>query len=614
VPEFSAFPEPIEPYSEDPGMAGEQLDDVPDAEYDFEERDGLYFDNGTEDDEFADGGETTGPVGDTPESNTDVAIPEAAAGHEIAERTEVDSELATLLGVNAAKLGSATIDELLAANDAYNYSRPLGKNGAGEDITDPNAGHRDFLNCLPNLTNTAEEAGIDAETVKKIVLKTIPPTSLPTPVDTGRLVDSVAGALKMPRDAEPQLATTAEVEALQKLLNDSASTFFTQEGMELVAAARQAGLPLGESIGLVQRYLDTSTFIETVKNAGYFQSCLEVFDIAGADPALVVETLQAVQAAPSTERSHLYVQLKNTLAYGGPATGQSTNDLLQQITDGLRSGMEPTRAIGEAADFDVTALTDPDRVIIMPNTTPEEYFIQREGPLQHAVLPQRVTRSLEDGLRDINHLTFAASERGETVANSTWIFDPASSTWYSLGGETQRTGMHRTQTTQLPYDISTLSEHPIYVKIHSAEYAPNRPDNIGHILPSPAELHNLANQFSHAQNGLDMRMFIAHGQGMTRIAAANVDYIPDPLQRNAEMAAALQTLGQEVTINAEAAYGAVYGRAYDDRPTEGVYTPEMSGTEVAEKLFVAYDAAAGFTGELKYYPPDTDAATLVRPL
>jgi hypothetical protein len=91
---------------------------------------------------------------------------------------------------------------------------------------------------------------------------------------------------------------------------------------------------------------------------------------------------------------------------------------------------------------------------------PLEYFpdIGVEA-LVHGILPYRLERSFRDGLADLRELMNTAHAEGA------FVFDPASETWFSLGGRTSlQSGRARHEFD--PYDVSALSQTPVLVHTH----------------------------------------------------------------------------------------------------------------------------------------------------
>ena len=70
---------------------------------------------------------------------------------------------------------------------------------------------------------------------------------------------------------------------------------------------------------------------------------------------------------------------------------------------------------------------------------PREYFMERAEPLTPESLPYVTKKSFEDGLAELHTCCMNREGRFEEVAEGLWAFDPATKSWYSLGGKSERT-------------------------------------------------------------------------------------------------------------------------------------------------------------------------------
>jgi hypothetical protein len=160
-------------------------------------------------------------------------------------------------------------------------------------------------------------------------------------------------------------------------------------------------------------------------------------------------------------------------------------------------------------------------VVIDPGKAKERYFVVKPGSLEHAALPYRTERSLSDGLSDIEQLAGAQETRGEVLAEGSWIFDPQTQVWYSLGGETKWLGSSNVKHTSLPYDIGQLSSEPVSVHIHPQKFVPIAGEKIGFAFPSNADYRTVATMIETSGSEIRPRSLIVHPLGITEFTYPN---------------------------------------------------------------------------------------------
>jgi hypothetical protein len=117
-------------------------------------------------------------------------------------------------------------------------------------------------------------------------------------------------------------------------------------------------------------------------------------------------------------------------------------------------------------------------------------------------------------VNDLAELTEADWRRGDLVSEGAWVYDPASETWYSQGGETRYTTDGVRYRPGLLYDVSQLSKTPYSVHIHPTEYATS-PDKYVSVFPSDADYTAAAALIENARDPVPLRSFISHPLGFT---------------------------------------------------------------------------------------------------
>lgn len=160
----------------------------------------------------------------------------------------------------------------------------------------------------------------------------------------------------------------------------------------------------------------------------------------------------------------------------------------------------------------------------------ERYFVRKPGELEIAALPYQTHRPLNEGVRDLEKISVATIYRWKEVGEGFWVYDEATETWFSFGGQTElkpRGVRHN----MLPYDIGQLSENPIMFHCHPKDFdvfiRPARgesifpsqyEDQITEFLaatPSRADYAVIADLLERATSGVTPKSYIVHPLGIT---------------------------------------------------------------------------------------------------
>ncbi|MCV9963878.1 hypothetical protein OIU34_18540 [Pararhizobium sp. BT-229] len=218
-----------------------------------------------------------------------------------------------------------------------------------------------------------------------------------------------------------------------------------------------AGMSVEQSLDIVQSIYDGTGI------AGYvFMALYDELDTLGANGAggdLLYKALKAVHA-----NGIGFPNFTALVHAAATQTSFSHTDIFEKLVAGLPIEDSTSKRISDsAADPFVrvaNALLPSARGEVSVTKAVLDYFPEIGlEKLVHGVLPYRLARSLRDGFTDLRELMKTAHTEGA------WVFDPASETWFSLGG---RTSLHvgRARHEFVPYDVSALSSNPVFVHIH----------------------------------------------------------------------------------------------------------------------------------------------------
>jgi hypothetical protein len=423
-----------------------------------------------------------------------------------------DPELVGLLSVAGEALGPDVLDRLLQANDRFNQPVTIVDEYGGE-TRDDYFSHRRFLTELPQCAEAAQQAGLSPAQLEDVLRHALAAVNYPDIQGSQDLTVLLTKALRA-SSAQGEELTPEDVVKLRGLITKAGRDDAIEISLNSYAAGRDAGLNLADGIALVEGHLDTANYRQIGYNMWTFAQALQALNVASVDPELIKEVFGALEHEHPEWRKDMYIDLKDTIEILCPVRGLTPSELMQAIATNLRAGLNFTDALARVVERGAPLPSADEQVtVIIPSEERDKYFAAQTGELKHAVLPYQTQRPLNDGLRDIERLTGARSRRGETVAEGSWVFDPAANRWYSLGGTTTYipTGARHSS---VGYDLSQLSDTPYVFHIHPEEYASGA-DKYGYVFPSAADYRSSATVMERAQQPIHPRSFISHPLGVT---------------------------------------------------------------------------------------------------
>lgn len=233
--------------------------------------------------------------------------------------------------------------------------------------------------------------------------------------------------------------------------------------LRIVKLCMNAGLSLEQGIDIVRRIYESPGIVGYALRDFYDE--IDALHANAIEPALLHDALKmmiALDITPSWFTEFLQI------AAAKSAFSQS------KILVRFLETAERSKATKNEKDVLITTL---DTLIDKENSARKpviDYFPEIPGSkLVLGCLPYRMSKSLEDGLSDLNALM------EETYSQGAWVFDPASLTWYSMGGR-NRSSLDGVRHEFQAYDVSSLSQTPVLVKINPRNceimIAPNRRD------------------------------------------------------------------------------------------------------------------------------------------
>lgn len=323
--------------------------------------------------------------------------------------------------------------------------------------------------------------------------------------------------------------------------------------------AQRVGLSIQDSTLIISHFSVDDVWVHPGYATAPFVEALKALKVADINPKSVKQVFGQIERLPRHERGEAYQLLEHAITFACPSRRITPQELFDAYST---HGVE-----GETiADF-LTRFIQEDNgkmigeqgvQIITPGESGDKYFVPKEGRLEHAALPYRVQRSLDEGIVDLQELAKARVHLWEDVAEGFWTFNPKTSTWYSFGGKTE-VGADKVRHEMLPYDISELTDQPYLFHVHpedleimlrnpyddfpSREYR-NHATKFLSSTPSRADYALVAKLVKNAKYGMQApRSFIAHSLGITE------SIYPSDVEALEKMAVESRDIRDEAMLN-----------------------------------------------------------------
>jgi len=507
-----------------------------------------------------------------------------------------DSELADLIAEASTKFEDTELSAFLQAQDRFDG--PVTMMETGEKIE-----HYKLRRCLkelPEYISNAETAGLTYEQAVEILLHTLN-------TDRFKFSNVDQYILLLARAFETAKKTginlSEHVDAFKDIITFGGKSCGPEMGPSLymIPIALRLGLSPEQAYKIFKK-IDEVGSPATGYVTPHFNDALKSMLPAKVDPKLVEEAFELI-GDNNGYYAGLYDFFKTIMTFGGPSQGMSPNELLALFVTRVKTGKNvPLLEGGE----------DGEQKREVVDVSKEKYFVENENDvLEHVALPYRMTKPLNDGVRDIERLAVANSRRWEEVGEGMWAFDPDTQTWYSFGGQLETPSMEevlagraeRVRHNFLPYDLSKLSENPYLFHVHPQAYdvhvAPPREsmaypelrDNITKFLtatPSGADYGAVGELLKDSETQVPTRSFISHALGVTEFT------YPNDIAKLEEMKSQSRNIRDQVMLEFDIeSYVAMSGR-----PVDRVHLVQSMIHELNKRL------PEGFS--LRLYPTGTD--------
>ena len=434
-----------------------------------------------------------------------------------------DQELTDLIADNLQYCREDDLSMFLQAQKRFDG--PVSMMDTGENVEHYNL--RQTLKVLPDYMQAAERAGLTYETANDLLLFTMNALRYDF-VQEYRTLDRLTRAVN--RTAEQKADLPSNLDQFKEMVKLGAEEGVVDGSLYAFSIANRIGLSIEQACKMIMRLPDADGAL-----SGYtfphFSDALKSLRFAKVDPELVVEAFELMGGERPYFTQGDYSGFEMLITFGCPGYGVTPNEMINMFVAHAKNGKSEDAPMLEGFDDKLKEKKDAKNI--------ERYFMEADGPLEHAALPYRNKRSLNEGIRDLERLATARSGRGEEVGEGMWVFDPETSIWYSLGGKLEHISLEqvlagavdRVRHNFISYDVSRLSSSPMFFHVHPEGFdsfvAPPREslaypslrDELTKFLtatPSRADYAVIADAIKEAAGEVHPQAYIVHSIGTTQ--------------------------------------------------------------------------------------------------
>lgn len=515
-----------------------------------------------------------------------------------------DSELSELLAQNVQILGDQGLDRLVRTHQRFDKPVTV----RYEDDTATLEEHyflKQVLREVPPYFDAARKASLSARQSESLLIYLLNAT----PYDFERNEINIL-LLRRALDQEAsqeQGFSKEDVSTLRKMIRLGGKYGVLPSSLHGFTAARRLGISVDDSANMVMHLSDADGSF-----AGYtfgsFNEAIASLSVAQVEPELVVRTFGLLGGERPYYRLGAYRVFEKAITFACPSERITPQELMQTyFIHGQGEDIAEFYARVFSKKQSLSTIGIPQKDILSPTEERDQHFVPKNGRLEYAALPYRTELPLEDGLRDLEQLAKASSQRWESVGEGYWVFDPNSRIWYSLGGKSDREE-GRVRHNFIKYDLSDLSSEPIMFHTHPEQLEiwlrdpyndfPTRRyrDHVTKFLsstPSRADYGVVAASIEDAVRPIKSRSFIVHSLGITEFT------YPNDLDAIRKMAVESRDIRDKVMLD--------FSWDYLQR-----FSWTMGKYELVNILVDMLDASLPEGFSIKLYPVGIDADTILQ--
>lgn len=431
-----------------------------------------------------------------------------------------DSKLVDLISTVSQYMDDADLTKFLQAQKKCDG--PVTMMETGETVQHYNL--RKSLQLLPKYMVAAESAGLTYNQGNDLLLHMLHSNPYNSH-EEDRTINLMTRVYQ--RAAEAGMSIPDSYKTVKKMIKLGAESGVIDGVFYAFSILMRLGLSVGQACKVVTKIPEAEG-----SASGYpfphFNDAIKSMLPAKVNPDLVVEIFDILGGEGPWFNMGDYQQFKEMMTFGCPALGITPNEMLTEIVIKARKeGKTPSlEAVCEKLNTEEkTTIVSEDR-----------YFTKTSGTLEHAAQPYKNSRSLNQGIRDLEKLAVAKMYEWEEIGEGMWVFDPERKIWYSLGGKLEIPDASRVRHKFLTYDISTISNTPFLFHVHPEAFdcfiAPSRDsmvypeltDDLTKFLtatPSRADYGVVTELLKESKRKVSTRAFIAHALGVTEFTYPN---------------------------------------------------------------------------------------------
>jgi len=438
-----------------------------------------------------------------------------------------DQELIGLVNQNLGHFNEKDLVEFLKADRKFNK---IPVHVGQEDGTEKKVEWyhlRQSLKILPDYLKSAKRAGLTYETSIKLLLHTV--NSIKYGFQQEYLTISLLGrALDRMGSNDSNLPQNLGI--FMDMIKLGAHYGVLDGSLYASTLANRIGLSVEQACKMIRKLPEADDYL-----SGYtfphFNDALKSLLPAKVNPDLVIEVFDILGGERPYFHQGDYLSFEDLITFGCPGYEISPNEMLELFVTYAKNRKNKENLIFEAFYDELKSKKSIEELEAMnPEERLKKYFIPTTGPLEHAALPYRNKRSLNEGVRDLEKLAIASSANWEEVGQGSWTFDPETSTWYSFGGK-PKILPRGTRHEFILYDVSELSTNPMLFGVNPEDWeifiAPSkvgiefpllRKKWIKFLAATPSREHyaTLANFLKESKRELSQpKAYIVHSLGIT---------------------------------------------------------------------------------------------------
>jgi hypothetical protein len=444
-----------------------------------------------------------------------------------------DQELIDLMNQNLGYFNEADLVKFLKADGKFNKTPVYvgQEDGTAEKVSWYHL--RQSLTVLPGYLESAKKAGLSYEASNELLLHTMNAIKHDF-VEEYQTISLLGRALDRMGSNNANLQEKLDV--FMNMIKLGANKGVLDGSLYAFTIANRIGLSVEQACKMIMKLPEADGIL-----SGYtfpsFNDALKSLSLAKVNPDLVIEVFDILGGKRPYYQQGNYQSFEDLITFGCPGHEISPNEMLELFVTYAENRKNKENLIFEAFYDELKSKKSIEEFEAMnPEERLEKHFIPTTGPLEHAALPYRNKRSLNEGVRDLEKLAVASSANWEEVGEGMWTFDPKTSTWYSFGGK-PKILPERVRHEFISYDVSELSANPLFFHVHPEDWeifiAPPRSGIVFPSLrkkwikflaatPGSGDYSALANFLKESKGKLSQpKAYIAHSIGITEFGFPN---------------------------------------------------------------------------------------------